>query len=785
MIRISGYPIGNIYFNEQEITKAYAGQFQVFPDQQIENTFWLKVTKNDASIVYCWCRQTAKIEDSQGNITELRYEVIQTQSEEPGEEYYELLSSIYKEENTSGVDYTDLWSMMDKTPDEVYDLIPEITQQILIKDETLSLYKYGLLIDNMEGVYFGAGKTTDYDRMEFFFRPVNYGGASWFGVMNAPSDSNDFRLFGSQTYIYFDCGNRRIYKRRLTTSYMLKVTLVSGGTCTQYYYNGTEHQNDIGTSGAFSNYTGSNKDILLGANSFYFYGFNGYKNNVLLDSIIVPDSYVEQGIYNKLYNVVKKEYITLSITPTEIQTNSYPYVTQNTVYAHGNILDDFSLNATTRTVRQTKNDERCEFKYKLVYVTDSLNERSYSTTGKYVVSYTYYTQDPTIFFDQTTRRVQAYGNGTVSLYVDGVSVTNPYILPQNIYDTNYQVTAVAQESGKYESNTVSMSIDVTGYKTEDPEIYYDELDHVVSVNGVGTVSLYKDGTLVSNPYTFDVSEHNQTFTFTATAQESGKEVSNTVSLTVTPVFETTEDPTVTYNQLNQTVTADGYGTVLLYKDGALVSNPYTFDSTEIGQTFTFTATAQESGKLISNVVSETITPEESTNPVFVKISDASEVNSGECDILVVCDKFGLALDGTNPTVKANGISVTIQQDGTIENTSEIANAVLHYNPSTLALTNVNGQYLGGNNSGATWNALSDTQASVNYQIVISNNENKDNRPVVGNNTQTKRALLFNNQIKTETLNAGNYYIRWYTKTQAEWTSELTQLYWPVYIYKLQ
>ena len=859
MIRISGYPIGNIYFNEQEITKAYAGQFQVFPDQQIENTFWLKVTKTDASIVYCCCRQTAKIEDSQGNITELRYEVIQTQSEEPGEEYYQLLQSIYKEENTSGVDYTDLWSMMDKTPDEVYDLIPEITQKILIKDETLSLYKYGLLIDNMEGVYFGAGKTTDYDRMEFFFRPVNYGGASWFGVMNAPSDTNDFRLFGASTYIYFDCGRGRIYKTRITNSYMLKVTLVSGGTCTQYYYNGTAHQNDIGTSNEFSSYTGSNKNIRLGADSFYFYGFNGYKDNVLLDSIIVPDSYIEQGIYNKLYNVVKNEYITLSITPTAIQTNSYPYVTQNRVYSHGNILDDFSLNATTRTSTQTKDDERCEFKYKLVYVTDSLNERSYNTSGRYVVSYTYYTQDPTIFFDQTTRRVQAYGNGTVSLYVDSVSVTNPYILPQNIYDTNYQVTAVAQESGKYESNIVSMSIDVAGYKTEDPEIYYDELDHVVSVNGVGTVSLYKDGSLVSNPYTFDVSEHNQTFTFTATAQETGKEVSNTVSLTVTPVFETTEDPTITYTPLNQTVTADGYGTVLLYKDGALVSNPYTFDSsemgqaftftataqesgklisntvklaitpeylvtadptitysrtyqtvtadgygtvllykdgsmvsnpytfdsTEIGQTFTFTATAQESGKLISNVVSETITPEESTNPVFVKISDASEVNSGACDILVVCDKFGVALDGRNVTVRANGISVTIQQDGTIENSSAIADAVLHYDPSTLALTNVNGWYLGGNSDGATWIALSDTQASVNYQIVMSNNEKKDNRPVVGNNKQTNRALLFNNQNTTETLNSTSYYFRWYTKTQAEWTSEAKTTYWPVYIYKLQ
>jgi len=62
----------------------------------------------------------------------------------------------------------------------------------------------------------------------------------------------------------------------------------------------------------------------------------------------------------------------------------------------------------------------------------------------------------------------------------------------------------------------------------------------------------------------------------------------------------------------------------------------------------------------------------------------------------------------------------------------------------LALTNVNGWYLGGNSDGATWIALSDTQASVNYQIVMSNNEKKDNRPVVGNNKQTNRALLFNN-----------------------------------------
>ena len=50
---------------------------------------------------------------------------------------------------------------------------------------------------------------------------------------------------------------------------------------------------------------------------------------------------------------------------------------------------------------------------------------------------------------------------------------------------------------------------------------------------------------------------------------------------------------------------------------------------------------------------------------------------------------------------------------------------------------------------------------------MSNNENKDNRPVVGNNKQTTRALLFNNGNATETLNSTSYYFRWYTKTQNE------------------
>lgn len=632
MIRKNEIAVINVYLNGHQIDKVYSGQIQVYPDQQIDNNFWLHVYKSDDTDVFCWCRQLSATE-TDGHITSITYEVIQTQSTYPSGDYYILNNAIRKKSSSTGYDDVETTNGLD--PDEVYNLIPQINEEIVVEFKK-RIYRYGLYINNMEGVYFGAGKTTDYDKMEFFFRPVNYGGESWFGVINAPSDNNDFRLFGYGSYIYFDCGRGRIYNTRITNSYMLKVTLVSGGTCTQYYYDGNDYQRNLGTSGAFSNYTGSSKDILLGADSMYFYGFNGYKNGQLIDSIIVPDSYVEQGIYNKLYNSVKKQYITLSKTPASYQTNSYPYTIGEDRFADGNILNDFSLSQETYTEKVNGD----VYTYRKVNVYDPVSEMYYDTGAKYVVSAVQYTEDPTIFYDETTMRVQAYGNGTVILYIDGTQVQNPYFFTQPERTTSYTVTATAQESGKLISNTVSQIITIRGSS--------------------------------------------------------------------------------------------------------------------------------------------------SATPIFVKISDASEVNSGECDIIVVCDKFGLALDGTRVTVAANGISVTIQQDGTIENSSAIANAVLHYNPSTLALTNVNGQYLGGSNSaGASWGQLSTGQSLEQYQIVMSNNENKNNRPVVGNNRQTNRALLFNNMNKTEILNSTSYYFRWYIKTSKEQPGTADSMYWPVYIYKLQ
>ena len=71
-------------------------------------------------------------------------------------------------------------------------------------------------------------------------------------------------------------------------------------------------------------------------------------------------------------------------------------------------------------------------------------------------------------------------------------------------------------------------------KTPDPVISVDLDDKncVISASGVGTVSLFINYVAVNNPYTIARTDKDQTVTVTASAQESGKELSS-VSQTVT------------------------------------------------------------------------------------------------------------------------------------------------------------------------------------------------------------------------------------------------------------
>lgn len=88
-------------------------------------------------------------------------------------------------------------------------------------------------------------------------------------------------------------------------------------------------------------------------------------------------------------------------------------------------------------------------------------------------------------------------------------------------------TLYGGDSHSFSSGTVSISGATT--KTADPIISYDYSTATVSATGAGTVLLYVNGSLVSNPYTFTKTTSVQSYTVTATAQESGKLISNTVS----------------------------------------------------------------------------------------------------------------------------------------------------------------------------------------------------------------------------------------------------------------
>ena len=617
MIRKNEIAVINVYLNGHQIDKVYSGQIQVFPDQQIENSFWLKVTKEDTSVVYCWCRQTAKIEDSQGNITELIYEVIQTQDEDPGEDYYVLANLIDIQKSSNGYDDVETTDGLD--PAQVYAMIPEIRQIINLDEKTINPYYKGINIISKTPIPLGI-TLDDYDRFEVTMACNNYSGDAIFGC-NATNDNMDFRIFGYSSSNYcFDCAAKRLQvsfyvssqANRIFTTYM-----VSGGTSyIEQTINGSTTRINMGTIN-FSSFTNQDKNLYLlpsitwsgsTTDNFVIFRLSCYNNNILLHDFMLYPGDQNLSQTNRLYDNVTGEFISLGTSFNVVQNSYYDGSTiQITETCKGNELNDFSLSETT--YRELLN--RVQYDYKNVLVTDPVSDKVYETGGKYVTESVEMTDNPTIYYTDSTQRLQAYGNGEVKLYFmnTGNQVSNPYTVTRPMYNTNYNVYATAQEEGKLISDTISQTISVSGYKTATPTITYNSNTFVVSASGNGTVLLYVDGVQVSNPYTLYQELTDTTYTVTATAQESGKEISYTRTQTCTvPAYQATP-PTISFvNYLGQ-VSASGNGTVILYIDGIQVTNPYTLPAYG---TYTATATSQETGRPISDTATKQIEYSESS-----------------------------------------------------------------------------------------------------------------------------------------------------------------------------
>ncbi|MBR4829934.1 MAG: hypothetical protein IKZ92_09060 [Muribaculaceae bacterium] len=236
-------------------------------------------------------------------------------------------------------------------------------------------------------------------------------------------------------------------------------------------------------------------------------------------------------------------------------------------------------------------------------------------------------------YDEEYATISATGDGTVKLYIDGMLVPNPFVY--NFQDEEHEivVTATAQEDGKEISETATETYVIpaktpeppTPEVTDAPVITFEETDDavIVTATGNGTVILYMDGVEVDNPCTVAKGEEPATYTFTATAQEDGKEISPVTTLEVTVPAVAVEPPYETPAPEVETeltddaliITATGEGIVTLYikvydEDGNLVIDEeitgegtatYTVDRTDEAQTVAYWAVAQADDEAIPGV----------------------------------------------------------------------------------------------------------------------------------------------------------------------------------------
>jgi len=139
-----------------------------------------------------------------------------------------------------------------------------------------------------------------------------------------------------------------------------------------------------------------------------------------------------------------------------------------------------------------------------------------------------------------------YDQATMTVNDNTFALTNEFNLYEVTLTEPQEITALTFVANKRAYLKV---INIEGQeivleKTATPEISVTEGEeaYTVTATGAGTVKLYKDGDVVENPCTVGRTSEEQTFVFTATAQEEGKDISDVATKNVTvpalPVVET-------------------------------------------------------------------------------------------------------------------------------------------------------------------------------------------------------------------------------------------------------
>ena len=250
----------------------------------------------------------------------------------------------------------------------------------------------------------------------------------------------------------------------------------------------------------------------------------------------------------------------------------------------------------------------------------------------------------------------------IELQLGGYATNYSYKIPAGEYEATVNLDAMTLVITKVEKEVTATP--VITYEVTDDEV-------IITVTGDGEIHVYVDGVEVENPYIIPRGDEDVTITVTATAQEDGKEISETATEEITvpakEVPEVTATPVITYEVTDDEViiTVTGDGEVHVYVDGVEVENPYTIARGEEDVVVVVTATAQEEGKLISETATEEITvpAKETVEPNDYKIEPLWVID--DLSFLPVADtRQGFGMNGKfYINNKADQKVLVIDQDG--------------------------------------------------------------------------------------------------------------------------
>ena len=221
---------------------------------------------------------------------------------------------------------------------------------------------------------------------------------------------------------------------------------------------------------------------------------------------------------------------------------------------------------------------------------------------------------------------EAVGQGTVTLFCDGVEVENPYTVARTEVDQIVKLSAVAHVDGQTDGTVVGEylvpALEVVAPQDLGGEIVIGDPDENgnVAINYTGdedvTIVVTVNGEVVEVvDGVVTVGEGESTITVTVTAEGYNDLTGEKVVTYTVPQPEQTEAPVITTEDNGEAivVTATGNGHICIYWDDQLMAEgegtatwtiPYGEDPE--GEEYGISATAQEEGKLVSDYARATV-----------------------------------------------------------------------------------------------------------------------------------------------------------------------------------